>query len=1178
MDRLDLEPQAGGVARVLRRTRIGLLLIAVWALGSAPAWSQDSVEQMGEQRLADARIFLQDGEWDAALVALEEATWYFPEGDARLGDVKAARNEAKAGKARTRADQAMNAGDYKTAVRKYEESLRYFDDGATRGKLQQAQDALAAVEPATPEPATPEPATPEPATPEPSTPEPSTPEPEAETEPERSGDPAETERSGDPAETEPERSGDPAEAETAAEAETGPEPTTADDGVAGVDTNGTHGSTSGGGATGTGARTPWGWLLALLGVVALGVIGTRTPVLAGLAGALHSAGSQGGALALYGVVERRGGITPEIRHAQVECLLALERFDDEARQTYDRAIGQALPPETTVRLAKLYAQRGIEGDGAARLYRLATEHDDDPVLFEALERCTAEDDLEGRLSVAKKLIAADRPTPERLLLVVEQYDGGEPDEQLRRALPQALQVAGRDDALGERRAALVDRLLPAYQEAGLKGEDAVALRRAYLESVDRREPHRGAGHRMVGPRAHRARVILADLSRLMWEADQGEALFELHRELLRRFRAEPFLLDGLMQVSADIEAYDRGIEAIEALFPPDDEEADAALTVKVATAYMLAATRNLRARADHVGADSGEFPGLTLLALAQRRLASLTVEACHRPDVRERLDLFAELYQANSEHLLPLDATLAELLWSVGNYPGAASLFLYCCGLEPHPVDGGLLVVPTDLRPPFSELFPEEMSTLVEVIGDRPLHREDVQKLAYRARSGVMNPYLALLVGVAPFPDDVRQAAGEQGPPVIVIDWGEIQASLTAGHARETMRRVIADRSPYPLSRPTPSVDLDEDQLFGRGQPRAGLRAAVLDPDAARVRVISGLRGVGKSTLVQTTLRPPTLPPAGWLVPRPDPELYTPAAWLDLIGSLYQDARHKGRVRPGRVFPERALVVEPGSPASRYVSAFRALREHLVLDGGAPPVAVIDPVDRLIPLEDPLAEDGHRAEGAETLLEALVQLAAAGELTLLLISRDIGCVFRGAVGGHPLALPESTDELVLGLLDDGSGRTALDRLLHDLGIAAESDALAELDEATGGHPAMLWRVVDEAARRRARLTEPLTTGDAEELLQRVLRQNAFERLAWALWSDLSPGARAVTRAFAAAEEGVLDAAAVAAALADTGYAAETEALLDDLSRSTLVTPRQGEGYQLRIGLLRRFLADPPPFP
>jgi len=58
-----------------------------------------------------------------------------------------------------------------------------------------------------------------------------------------------------------------------------------------------------------------------------------------------------------------------------------------------------------------------------------------------------------------------------------------------------------------------------------------------------------------------------------------------------------------------------------------------------------------------------------------------------------------------------------------------------------------------------------------------------------------------------------------------------------------------------------------------------------------------------------------------------------------------------------------------------------------------------------------------------------------------------------------------------------------------------------------------------------------------------------------------------------------DAAGIAAGMTEIrGYATATEAVLDDLSRSTLVTPHRSEGYRLRIGLFRRFLADPPPFP
>lgn len=1152
---------------MLRLSRIGILLIATWVAWEIPAWGQDSVAQMGEQRLADAKIFLQDSEWDAALVAVEESTWYFPEGDEHLDEVRSVRNQANAGKARARADVAMDRGDFSTAVRKYEESLRLHSDSATRTKLQQARDALASAEPDVPD--QPEPSTPD----EPATPA----EPPTQQEPETPAEPI-TDADGAVDGATP---AEPTTAEPAtpvAETPTPPDPGDGD-GLASVEPRGSDTATGGGGDGRRAGKTPWGWLLALLAVVALGVVGTRTPVLTSVAGTLRSAGSHQSALSLYGVIQRRGGADTAVRHAQVDCLLALERFDDEARRTYDRAIGEDLPAETTVRLAKVYAQRGITGDDATRLYRLAAEHDDDPAILEALEQRMPADDAVSRLAVAQRLIAQGRSTPDRLLLVAEQYEGGEPDEDFRRVLPEALALVDGDETLRQRRADLVDRLLPAYQEFEIKGEDAIVLRQAYLESVERHESRPGAGPRMVGSRARRARVILADLSRMLWESEQGERLFQIHLSLLSRYRGEPFLLDGLLQVAADIEAHDRGLAAIDDLYDGDRSRTDAALTVQVATAFMLAATRNLRARADQVGTDSSEFPGLTLLSRAWGHLATLAPAEGHRPDVREKLDLFGELYQSNDIHLLPLDADLADLLWNVGNYPGAVSLFLWNCGLEPHPVDGGLLVVPTDQRPPFSELFPDEMSTLVEVIGDRAIHREDVDKLAFRARSGVMNPYLAFLVGVAPFADEVHAAAAAQGPPVILLDWSEIHAALSGGHPRPTLRRVIADRSPYPLARLVPPVELEDLFVFGRGPASGQLRSRLIGLDPARVQVVSGLPGVGKSTLLHSALRTPDTPPVGFLEPTPDPELYVPMAWLDLMASLFESARRKGQVTPVSAFPERELAIAPDADAAAFEAGFQHLRARLDGPTGAGrPVLVIDPVEALFPLEDPLAEDAHRADGAGAMLEALVNLAERGEASLVLVTRDVGGTSGRAIAGHPLPLPDSTDELVVGLLGAESCRTAFDRLLHDLGATVGNDSLEFFADAAGGHPLVMWTLMDEIARWCSPGAEALDLHRAGSILDRVMQQTPFQRFAHRLFASLDPGAREVLRALSAADDGVLDAAAIAEALSANGDAAATESVLDALTRTTLVTPRQSEGYQLRIGLLRRYFAELPPFP
>jgi AAA ATPase domain len=349
--------------------------------------------------------------------------------------------------------------------------------------------------------------------------------------------------------------------------------------------------------------------------------------------------------------------------------------------------------------------------------------------------------------------------------------------------------------------------------------------------------------------------------------------------------------------------------------------------------------------------------------------------------------------------------------------------------------------------------------------------------------------------------------------------------------------------------------------------------------DPARVQVISGLPGVGKSTLLHSALRTPDTPPVGFLEPTPAPDLYVPVAWLDLMASLFESARHKGQVKPVMAFPERELALAPDADAAAFEAGFQHLRDRLDGPTGAGrPVLVIDPVEALFPLEDPLAEDAHRADGADAMLEALVNLAERGEASLVLVTRDVGGTYGRAIDGHPLSLPDATDELVVGLLGAESCQTALDRLLHDLGATVETDALELLADAAGGHPLVMWTLVDEITRWCSPGAEALDTDRAGTILDRVLQRTPFQRFAQRLFAELDPGARQVLRALATAEAGVLDAAAIAEALSASGDAAATESVLDALTRTTLVAPRQSEGYQLRIGLLRRYLAELPPFP
>jgi tetratricopeptide (TPR) repeat protein len=1138
---------------------------------AVPAGSQPSVESLGEQRLADAELFLQDGEWDAALAVLEEVAWYFPDGDPHLAEAAAAKGRARFGKFRDQGDAASSRGDHNAAVSAYEQALGYRDDADVRASLDRERAAQQAVEPPTPEEVTPEEVTPEEVTPEEVTPEEVTPEevtPEEVTDEEITDEEITDEEITD-------------EEDIGAEIEIG-EATPPDIEIGDVNDGDalahaeivepTGDGTSG--EAGGGASFPWFLLIAVLAVVALGVVGTRPQVLTVVAGSLQQVGWTDGALAIYQILRKRSADDPQLRAAHAECLAADGRADDEARTIYRAVLDDDPPQELITELARLYWDLGLTDHEAPWLYRTAAERTPgDADLWEAAEACLAEEEVLDRLEIATRLIGMGCPNAERLLLVAEQYTGGEPDEAQRDVFAQVAGTPMADPAVEARRVALLERLLAGYQEFDLTGDDATAIREAYLLSIDQEQRAFSHGERMAGPRASNARVVLAELARLLAESGDSARLFDVYLALLERFRGEPMFLDGLLQAAADTQAYDRALEAIHRLFPRNAEATDPALAMQVALSLMVSGSRNLRERERGSNLESAEFPGLTFFGLARGYLGLIDPEETFRPDVREQIQVFLELYRRNDRHLSVLDAELAGLLWKVGDYPTAASIFFWACGFEPHVSDHSLMLVPGDEAPPCSEFFPEDRSTLVDVIADRPLSIADVDGIAARIGTGAMNTRLALILTGQPISEDVRRyRTGENAPPVILVQWRELASALATGHTRETFQRLVQGLLRFSIPRRSAS-SVDPARLFGRDGLKQELGRRLRGPVSRRPLIVTGLRGVGKSTLLREWEELPGCEAIGLVSPEADPDLYVPSLWRYLLEEVFETARSSGMIPAPTRFPSDLADPGPGDSSEVYIERLQRILASLPADcDRAGVVLAVDPLDELFPVLDPIDPEPGLADGAMAVLEAMLAVADGSLANVALISRQVGLATTRSPGGLHRLLPEGCDELVVGLLAEPECREFFGTVADDLAISIEDDAIDAFVEASGGHPVVMWSIADSLSASRARGKGEIAGDQVEPILGSVLRSTEFEEFARNLLADFTPAEQTLVRAMAHAADGRIHLQQLSSGVLAALQSEEVEGVLDGLARTTLVTHLSADDYQLRIGLFRRLLA------
>jgi hypothetical protein len=1142
-----------------------VLVLALALFVHGPSRGQDPVQSLGEQRLADARMFLSEGEWDATMAVVEEVAWYFPEGDPHLGEANTLRRTAQFGKAAEQGDAAGARGDHAGAVSAYERALGYREDAGTRGKLEDARARLAPPEPTTPAEVIEDPGGQEDDS---ADDEPITEDPVVEDTTEGTDEPLVEDAPELVVEDAPE---DPAEAIVVESVETTPSPTEGD-AVASVDPVVTE-------ADGTpadkGGGLPWFWMIAAVCLLGLGVAGTRTPVLISAAGAMRSMGYSGGARSVYQLLQRRGVHDPELTRAHAECLASLGEIDDEARQIYKGVLEDDASPELVAQLAALYWANQLTSDEAPWIYQAALVYQpEDPELWEAREACLGPEDQVERLDLAQKLIAAGRPSPGRLLRVAEQFGDGEPTAAQREIIAELTAASFDDTGTEGRRVALIARTLPIYQEHDLVGEDAITLREAYLLTMDAEPLPRSTACRMAGPRASSARVVLAELARLLVEAGRPASMLDVYLRLIERFRGEPLLLDGMLQTASDISAYDRALVAIEEFYPLDARQVDPAAAMLVSLALMVAGSRNLRERERDTGMLSSDYPGLTFFSLARSYMGLIDVEETYRPDVREQVARFIDLYRRNQRHLSGLDGELANLLWRVGDFPGAVSTFFWSCGFETHGSDKDLMLLPGDEIPPGEEHFPDDHSTLVVVVADREVETGDLDALGARMLSGAMNRRVGFLVSGRPFTQDVRRHAADGTlPPIVLARWSDLARALGDGQARPALRRMVRNRLRFSLPPIERSAREHDVRLYGRKAVDDEFGPFLAGAPITTPLLVSGLRGVGKSAQINAALHRHPLAAAGLLTPSADPDMYLPGLWRYMLEELFETARGKGLVPAPARFPRVTPELAPGDGAEafvrRFVAVAGAIREGT---GAAGVVLVVDPVDTLFPIRDPIDIEADGGDGSDVVVQACVEIARQRAATVVFVTREIGAASTGLLGGRAGLLPSGCAELLIGLLPDDDCQDLFVSVAEDLGLDVSETAYEMLVAASGGHPQIAWQLASALSAQRARGSLAVHIDQVEQVLDAVLRTQEFDALARNLLADFSGPAQRILRALSQAPEGVANAGAVAASLPQLGGVEIVQAMLEELTLTTLVTPVTVADYQLRIGLLRRLLA------
>ncbi|MET8584217.1 BTAD domain-containing putative transcriptional regulator [Streptomyces collinus] len=336
---------------------------------------------------------------------------------------------------------------------------------------------------------------------------------------------------------------------------------------------------------------------------------------------------------------------------------------------------------------------------------------------------------------------------------------------------------------------------------------------------------------------------------------------------------------------------------------------------------------------------------------------------------------------------------------------------------------------------------------------EQPLHEEGWRLLALalwaRDRQGdaltelrQARRVLAEELGVAPGPAllELEEALLHQRLDLLHQETGAAAvASAHPGPARaaSAAKEPVASQERRPPADPTV---LTTDRLLGRDEELARLASAADRARTGRSQVVlvSGEAGIGKSSLLEATLR--QLPAQGWLSAFgqcPESEGASPGrAWFDMLPRLAQSAP------PGPYAGELAALLAPGTasdPGQTDGSPARRFRLHKALLGWLRDTARRQPLALFM-------DDLHRGdqESVELFLLCAEQLR---DVPLLLVGS-----FRTGEGDLTAALARMAVRepvrLALGGLSDPAAKALLRRAAADI----SDRAAAALAERAGGNP------------------------------------------------------------------------------------------------------------------------------
>lgn len=873
-----------------------------------------------------------------------------------------------------------------------------------------------------------------------------------------------------------------------------------------------------------------------------------------------------------GALERAGRLRPEDPVLRRErAWLAVQAWDlgAEARRLYASAASRTAAPELVRAVARLYRERGVvDGDARLALEQAAELDPEDATCWEALESLVPETDPAGRLPIARKLIALGRATPARLHLAALNDARASRVSPASRALyHRALESkpeSGGDDARRE----LLAVLVPLYLAQKLEGPDARTVFEAAVETLEPGPPDGDGLPRFGGALRHWAREIARALERQYRAPEDARRAFALYRDILQRFRGEPTLVEGFVRTAMRAGVTGDALAELRGIYPLDG--VDGATTAAVARSLVLAVGRG-------GDGEGGPEPGgnerheVMVLAATRDHLASLDGDEVRRPDVREILSEAEQAYEGCAVGLAELDAEFADRMWKLGDYPTAVGIFFHAAGLR---VDRQSIPLQVHAGSRDADVLEAHRGAVVQIVPDRAPTLSEVISLSGRVEADPSyNPRVAFVVSRARESRDIVAAifrmVGTGKPPVIPLPWLDLYAALAEGRAERLLQRHVRRW----LSRDDHFAEAgpveDPGAFYGHEALIAELAQALSGP--GRPMALLGLRRSGKTSLALQLAREMRGTAVAWIdLSRPEGEGPAEGVWATVLRRLAEDAWRKG-LAPASTRARPTPVPDGGTPEA-LVTAFERFRRDLSEQGPAPHVTLlVDGVDAAVEAPDPLGgETADGWPGLPALLEAVARLTAGGEVSALLLARGEAAVRPDIAPGRGNPLLGRLDVRHLPPLDAAACDAMVSGIGAAMGMSFEPRALRAIHDSSGGHPFIARQIASTLVQRHPHRPVLLGLRDVERAVDVWLHGRRHREEMLAQVAALPDAARGVLRAVARTAPDHCDLPRIQSQLSDRWTPAEVARGVAALTDHHLLVEDDG-GYRLTIGILRLWL-------